>query len=175
MKLYVIRHGQTEYNVENRVCGVTDVPLNKQGIKQAYQTKEKLKNIDVDYIFSSPLTRAKTTANIINEAFNLEINIDKRIQEINFGEFEGVENNEKFKKYKKQNATRYPGGESLFQVVQRVYDFLTELENQYPDKTILIVCHGGIVRVIHSYFNDMTNDELMTWLPENCSIQQYQK
>ena len=175
MKLYVIRHGQTEYNVENRVCGIVDVPLNSKGLNQAYLTKEKLKNIDVDYIFSSPLKRAKTTATIINEAFNLEIKIDNRIQEINFGIFEGVKNNETFQKYKRQNASRYPEGESLFQVVQRVYNFLDELENKYPDKTILIVCHGGIVRVIHSYFNDMTNDELMTWLPENCSIQQYQK
>ena len=50
-----------------------------------------------------------------------------------------------------------------------------ELEKNYPDKNILVVCHGGIVRVIHSYFNDMTNEELMTWLPENCCIQSYEK
>ena len=50
-----------------------------------------------------------------------------------------------------------------------------QLENKYPDKNILVVCHGGIVRVIHSYFHDMTNEELMTWLPENCCIQSYEK
>lgn len=55
-----------------------------------------------------------------------------------------------------------------------MYSFLEELENKYPDKNILVVCHGGIVRVIHSYFNDMTNEELMTWLPENCCIQSYE-
>ena len=49
------------------------------------------------------------------------------------------------------------------------------ITNKYPDKNILVVCHGGIVRVIHSYFHDMTNEELMTWLPENCCIQSYEK
>ena len=49
------------------------------------------------------------------------------------------------------------------------------IEQKYPDKNILVVCHGGIVRVIHSYFHDMTNDDLMTWLPENCCIQCYEK
>ena len=77
--------------------------------------------------------------------------------------------------YKQNHGLHYPGGESLFQVVHRVYSFLEELENKYPDKNILVVCHGGIVRVIHSYFNDMTNEELMTWLPENCCIQSYEK
>ena len=56
-----------------------------------------------------------------------------------------------------------------------MYSFLEELENKYPDKNILVVCHGGIVRVIHSYFHDMTNEELMTWLPVNCCIQSYEK
>ena len=50
-----------------------------------------------------------------------------------------------------------------------------ELEKNYPDKNILVVCHGGIVRVIHSYFYDMTNKDLMTWLPQNCCIQCYEK
>ena len=88
---------------------------------------------------------------------------------------EGIVNNEEFQYYKQNHGLHYPGGESLFQVVHRVYSFLEELENKYPDKNILVVCHGGIVRVIHSYFHDMTNEELMTWLPENCCIQSYEK
>ena len=101
--------------------------------------------------------------------------MDSRIQEINFGKFEGIVNNEEFQYYKQNHGLHYPGGESLFQVVHRVYSFLEELENKYPDKNILVVCHGGIVRVIHSYFYGMTNEELMTWLPENCCIQCYEK
>ena len=58
---------------------------------------------------------------------------------------------------------------------KKLKEAIEELENKYPDKNILVVCHGGIVRVIHSYFHDMTNEELMTWLPENCCIQSYEK
>ena len=58
---------------------------------------------------------------------------------------------------------------------KKLKEAIEELENKYPDKNILVVCHGGIVRVIHSYFHDMTNDDLMTWLPENCCIQCYEK
>ena len=152
MKLYVVRHGQTGYNIDNKVCGISDVELTSLGKQQAKMASEQLKDISLDMIFASPLQRAHETAKIINEKYHLNIQIDSRVQEINF-----------------------PQGESLFQVVHRVYSFLEELENKYPDKNILVVCHGGIVRVIHSYFHDMTNEELMTWLPENCCIQSYEK
>ncbi len=175
MRLYVVRHGQTSYNIDNKVCGISDVELTSLGKQQAKKAQEDLQFFKIDYIFSSPLQRAYETAKIINKDRQLEIQIDPRIQEINFGKFEGVINNDEFQYYKQNHGLHYPGGESLFQVVFRVYSFLEELENKYPDKNILVVCHGGIVRVIHSYFHNMTNEELMTWLPENCCIQCYEK
>ena len=155
MKLYIVRHGQTGYNIDNKVCGISDVELTSLGKQQAKMASEQLKDISLDMIFASPLQRAHETAKIINENHQLEIKIDSRIQEINFGKFEGIVNNEEFQYYKQNHGLHY--------------------ENKYPDKNILVVCHGGIVRVIHSYFNDMTNEELMTWLPENCCIQSYEK
>lgn len=175
MKLYVVRHGQTDYNIDNKVCGISNVELTDLGKQQAIKAREQLEDQKIDYIFASPLQRAYETAKIINEKYHLNIQIDSRVQEINFGQFEGVINNKEFQYYKQNHALHYPQGESLFQVVHRVYSFLEELENKYPDKNILVVCHGGIVRVIHSYFHDMTNEELMTWLPENCCIQCYEK
>lgn len=175
MKLYVVRHGQTDYNIDNKVCGISDVELTTLGKQQAKKASGLLKDEKLDYIFASPLQRALSTAKIINENHHLEIQVDSRIQEINFGKFEGVVNNEEFQYYKQNHGLHYPQGESLFQVVFRVYSFLKELEEKYPDKNILIVCHGGIVRVIHSYFHNMTNEDLMTWLPENCCIQHYEK
>ena len=168
MKLYIVRHGQTGYNIDNKVCGISDVELTSLGKQQAIKAREQLEDQKIDYIFASPLQRAYETAKIINENHQLEIKIDSRIQEINFGKFEGIVNNEEFQYYKQNYGLHYPGGESLF-------SFLEELENKYSDKNILVVCHGGIVRVIHSYFHDMTNEELMTWLPENCCIQSYEK
>ena len=175
MKIYVVRHGQTNYNIANKVCGKSDVELTDLGKQQAKKASEQLQDVSLDLIFASPLKRAYTTAKIINENHQLPIHQDQRIQEINFGKFEGVVNNEEFQYYKQNHALHYPKGESLFQVVHRVYSFLEELEKNYPDKNILVVCHGGIVRVIHSYFYDMTNKDLMTWLPQNCCIQCYEK
>ena len=89
MKIYVTRHGQTDWNVQGKTQGRADIELNEVGIKQAKQTKEELKNIDIDLIICSPLKRAKKTAEIINEGRNIPIIFDDQIIERNFGEFEG--------------------------------------------------------------------------------------
>ena len=176
MKLYVTRHGETSYNVENRICGVSDILLNKTGKEQAQKIGEKLLDKKIDVIISSPLQRAQETAKIISQKIKAPIEIDERIHEINFGVFEGMPGkNEDFRYVKKNHAISYPQGEKLFQVVQRVYNFLDEIHQRYQDQTVLVVCHGGIVRIIHSYYHDMSNEELFTWLPENCCFQEYEK
>ena len=86
MNIYIVRHGQTDWNVEGRYGGRIDVPLNKKGLEQAYLTKEKLQDIIFDKIYSSPLIRAITTAKIIRDQ---NIIIDKRIIERNNGDLEG--------------------------------------------------------------------------------------
>lgn len=175
LKLYVTRHGETSYNVENLICGISDVSLNEKGRKQATVLAERLKNNKIDFIISSPLKRARETASIIADQLNKEIIYDNRLHEINFGIFEGKPGKtEAFRHVKQNHGMSYPQGEKLFQVVQRVYNFLDDIHDRYDDKNILIVCHGGIVRVIHSYFCDMTNEELFTWLPENCCYQFYE-
>ena len=73
MKIYVTRHGQTDWNVQGKTQGRADIELNEVGIKQAKQTKEELKNIDIDLIICSPLKRAKKTAEIINEGLLIVI------------------------------------------------------------------------------------------------------
>ena len=137
MKLYIVRHGQTGYNIDNKVCGISDVELTSLGKQQAKMASEQLKDISLDMIFASPLQRAHETAKIINENHQLEIKIDSRVQEINFGQFEGVINNKEFQYYKQNHALHYPQGESLFQVVHRVYSFLEELENNNQDSNIV--------------------------------------
>lgn len=176
MKLYVTRHGETPYNVENRICGISDISLNEHGKKQAQMIGEKLSQYHIDLIIASPLKRAQETANIISHQMKVPVITDDRIQEINFGIFEGMPGkNEDFRYVKKNHAISYPQGEKLFQVVQRVYNFLDEIEQTYAKQNILVVCHGGIVRIIHSYYHDMSNEELFSWLPENCCFQEYEK
>ena len=82
MKLYIVRHGQTGYNIDNKVCGISDVELTSLGKQQAKMASEQLKDISLDMIFASPLQRAHETAKIINENHQLEIKIDSRVHEL---------------------------------------------------------------------------------------------
>ena len=89
MKILLTRHGQTDWNVQRRIQGKTDIELNNIGIMQAEETRKKLLNYNIDYIISSPLKRAKKTAEIIGKDRNIPIIFDERIEERAFGEFEG--------------------------------------------------------------------------------------
>ena len=89
MKFYIIRHGQTNWNKEGRIQGKTDIELNEEGIKQAEEAKKILKDYPIDMIVSSPLKRARKTAEIINETRKAPIVLDKALEERGFGEFEG--------------------------------------------------------------------------------------
>ena len=89
MEIFVVRHGQTDWNVCHKVQGSCDIELNDKGIEQAGITAEKLKSDDFDIIICSPLKRARQTAEIINQGRNILIVYDDRIAERNFGDYEG--------------------------------------------------------------------------------------
>ena len=88
--VYFIRHGETDFNLKGIIQGQLDIPLNETGIKQAYETKDKLTNLKIDIIFCSPLIRAKQTAEIINEKLNVPIVYDNRLKEFNAGDKQGI-------------------------------------------------------------------------------------
>lgn len=90
MKIYITRHGQTEWNALGKLQGRKDIELNEVGRKQAEMTRDKLKNEKVDLIISSSLKRAKQTAEIINKEFNVDILEDERLVERGYGDFEGI-------------------------------------------------------------------------------------
>ena len=129
MQILLTRHGQTEWNVLKKVQGKVDIELNATGIKQAEETALKLKNTAIDIIISSPLKRARQTAEIINKETNLPIIIDERISERDFGEFEGKNRNEfsfeDFWSYKK--AENYEKAEKIQDFFERIYNFMTNL------------------------------------------------
>ena len=155
-KLILVRHGQTEMNAQKLYFGKLDPPLNDLGISQAYQTKEKLLDIDYDIIYSSPLERAKQTAKICNY-LDKDINYNSKLEEINFGIFEGLtfkEISEKFPdEVKKMEENwkdyNYITGESPKEMFQRAISFLETLDYS---KNNLIVAHWGIINCIISYF-----------------------
>ena len=174
MKLYVARHGQTDWNALNKVCGSTNRPLNEKGVQQAEALGERVKNLGIDVIVASPMTRAQQTAKAVSLALGIDIITDDRLREHDYGAFEGVDRGrDEYWQQKYLFASKFPQGESVLQLAQRVYNAIEDAKEKYPDKTVLFVCHGGVSRMIKTYFEDMTNDQFFHYSPENAFLAEY--
>ena len=174
MKLYVARHGQTLWNLEDKVCGRTDIPLTRLGQEQAQLLAQRTKELKIDLIISSPMLRARQTAAPAAAMHGLEILTDDRLIEQNYGIYEGVSRFDNgFLGNKRHFAYRYPGGESMMDVAYRVYSLLQEIKEKYAGKNVLLVCHGGVCRVIRTYFEDMTNEEYFHYSEGNAAVREY--
>ena len=175
MILYAARHGETLWNAENRICGITDLPLTEKGLLQAGELAASLENAGIRRIVSSPLIRAQQTSGIISRRCNISVETDERLREQNYGIFEGLDRGTPaFLENKRHFAVRYPGGESMMDVACRVYSLLEELKRMPSADTTLLVCHGGVLRVLRTYFTDMTNEVYFHYSPPNCFAEQYE-
>ena len=175
MKLYAARHGETQWNAQNKVCGRTDLPLTEKGRTQGEALAEKAVLLDIDLILSSPMLRARQTAAFVAEKCGVPVIIDDRLIEQAYGIYEGVDRkNPDFLANKRQFAYRYPGGESMMDVAHRVYGLLDEVKGKYCGKNVLLVFHGGVCRVIRTYFEDMTNEEYFQYSEENATVRAYE-
>ncbi|MBE6876335.1 MAG: histidine phosphatase family protein [Ruminococcus sp.] len=173
-KLYVTRHGLTAFNAEERVCGATNLPLTETGLHQAEEMAQNaLAFGDIERIIASPLLRAQQTAQTVSDVLHLPIETDNRLREWDYGSFEGKSRlTSGFQEAKAEFGVKMPdGGESVFQLVYRTYSLIEELKN--TEKNTLLVCHGGVARVIDSYFYDMTVDRFMHFFMGNCEIKAY--
>ena len=162
MVIYVIRHGETDWNTKHWLQGTTDIPLNRNGIEVAEITSEALKGIPLDVIFSSPLKRAYQTAEIMKRERQIPLIVDERLKEISFGCFEGLcctgpnynIPDPDFPNFFQNPAHYNPpeGGESIAELCVRGTDFLTWLIDrpEYQDKTVLISAHGALVKALLS-------------------------
>jgi broad specificity phosphatase PhoE len=157
--LYVVRHGETKENKRKILLGKKDVELSFKGKKEVQKIAKKISKLKIDLIFSSPLKRARQTAEIINRYLKKPIKFDQRLSERGMGIFEGLSQKELFEKYQKgfNSEMAYkmtpPGGESSFQVQKRVFSFLNELKRKYAGKRILIVTHSFVGKMINKYFH----------------------
>ena len=173
--IYFTRHGETVWNVENKICGMTDSPLTARGQQQAQQLGELVRDsgLQIDEILYSPLSRAADTAKAIAAATGLPARYEPRLREQCFGKYEGTpRDGAEFRISKTHFADRYDGGESMMQLAQRIYNLLDELKAD-TGKTYLLVSHNGIARVVHSYFYDMTNEEYAAAGIKNCQLVEY--
>jgi broad specificity phosphatase PhoE len=153
----ILRHGETDWNVINRIQGTIDVPLNERGRKQCADLAEKLSSETIHHLFSSPLQRALDTAKEIARRHGIDIGVDERLSELSQGEWNGklvADLRKESKLYRKWSANPLgvtpPGGEALSDVFVRVREFLNE-RTEPLEGTIAIVSHkvvGALVRII---------------------------
>lgn len=155
-KLILIRHGQTTMNAQKLYYGRLNPDLTDLGISQAEKARDLIKDIHYDKIYSSPLLRAKKTAEICNY-LNLDINFEDDLMELDFGIFEGLKYEEIFDKYPLEmkkfdedwKTYNYQTGESPVEMYERVVKFLKSLDFS---KNNLIIAHWGVINSILSFF-----------------------
>lgn len=173
MKLYVARHGESTSNINNLVCGHSNVELTKQGLKQAEVLAEEIEGLEIDKIISSPLVRADKTAQIIAEYNHLPHSIDERLIEFDFGVYEGRQVDDKeFLEFRNQLSHKMPEGESVLEAAQRIYNLLDQIKES--DEIVLLVCHNAISRVINSYFHSLSNKDFFEFNLNNCELVNYE-
>lgn len=156
MKIIFIRHGETIWNREFRMQGISDIELSEEGLNQAELLSNRFEKINIDKIYSSPLKRAYATAKKIADKKNMNIIKDDRITEINFGSWEGKsiyelekECNEEFIKYfYHPEIANFPGEGNLHNVKKRALSFVNKLIEEDKDKNVAVVAHGGIIRMM---------------------------
>lgn len=163
--IYIVRHGETDWNVKHLVQGESDIPLNTEGIKQAEELRSIFRNIKIDAVFSSDLIRAKKTAEVIAIDRMLAIKTSKLLRERRFGKFEGeswdeaCEIFETWENLSRKNRLIYKpdkGYETDQEAVSRFITFLREIAIVSPGKTILIVSHGTIMRILLNHLTGKT-------------------
>lgn len=164
-KICLVRHGLTDYNEERRLQGNSDIPLNSTGLKQAHAAALKLRDYDFDHIVSSPLERALSTAQIINQYHHLDIEQIDELKEQSFGPLEGCLIDEIEKKYP---DGKFPGAESFKSLSSRAALAMEKIRRKFPDKNILLTAHSRTIKSILALYSDeinMHNTKL-----DNCSL-----
>lgn len=175
--VYFVRHGQTVWNAENKICGAADIELTELGRRQAAETGRKIlkEGIRADEILCSPLIRASETAEIISSVTGIPVRTEPRLKEQNFGKWESTpRDGQEFRKAKENFCCRYDGGESMLHLAQRIYNLLDEIRAESDHKTYILVAHNGIARAVQSYFFEMTNAEYAAFGVPNCAVLRYE-
>lgn len=176
--LYIMRHGRTDWNVLHKLQGKTDIPLNEEGRIMAHKAAQN-HNLQFDVCYCSPLIRAKETAEIFLKGKNTPIYIDKRLEEMAFGIYEGMKDCFKIKDcpindlfFKPQDYKPAEGGESLDELFKRTGEFIDEVINPglASGKDILIVSHGAAIHCIIAQYKNIPPERFWEDEVENCEL-----
>jgi len=175
MKLYFARHGDTDANANSPIdptSGEIDEPLNKEGALQANELAEQLKDVHFDAIISSPLKRAYQTAEIVNKYHNLTIKVDPSWREREIGEYTDPETWTKLFDFDQDFSLAR--SESLKDFFARIHAAMDDLRQNYKDKTLLVVSHGGVQHVLYAHDNELPHAGNVRISPmKNCEYRIY--
>lgn len=171
MKLYITRHGETDWNVEGRMQGAQNSNLTEQGKKEALNLGSSLKDTKIDYIYTSPLTRAYDTALLIKGERNIPIEIYPNLMEMNFGIWEGMHSDnieieykeEYYKFWNEPHLYTSINGETFNELMGRVKIALDEIINKNKDGNILLVTHSIVIKAIYAIIKEYKLNEF--WNP----------
>ncbi len=159
MKLYVLRHGETDGNVKGVMSGHQESYLTEHGKEEARQAREALADKKIDIVFASPLIRTKDTA-IITANGKIPIVFDERLKSRNHGEFAGMRRSDvkldEYWNYKKNK--QYEKAESAKDIYDRVKSMVEYVKENYPGENVLFVTHSGVCRVLYHYFHGIPED-----------------
>ena len=173
MKLYIVRHGEVPHNALKQYNNENE-DLNENGIRQANELKEKIKNINYDIIISSPLLRAKHTAQIIN-VNNKKILINDKLKERDPGDLSGkpltITNRDEYWNY--NTTITYGTSENIREFFMRIYNFLDDLKKE-DYESVLIVAHSGVSKAFNGYFEGIKDGMFLDKGLKNCEIKEYE-
>lgn len=153
MLVYLVRHGETDWNKEKKFQGHADIPLNEKGLQQAERASFYLANKNISAVYSSDLMRASKTGEIIARLHGLQVIKDQRLREINFGVWEGLDFNNIYTQYRKEFDEWYrdtfnstiPGGDSIKKVLQNILSFFEDLSKEGWQE-VVVATHGGVIK-----------------------------
>jgi broad specificity phosphatase PhoE len=174
-RLCLVRHGQTDWNLEGRYQGQSDVPLNANGRAQARSLAQQLQGQPFIAVYTSSLQRAKDTADLVAAAVHLPVTPEPRLAEINQGEWEGQLINVIKARYAElwrqrtidPASVRPPGGETVAEVAGRVYAALNDMAHLYPVGPVLVVSHGLALATVICKVRGLPVGQAYTVIPDN--------
>ena len=151
----MIRHGETPWTIAGRYQGLTDMPLSRKGIQQAKALARALKDDRPAFLYTSALRRARDTARFIGAKIGVREIVDARLNELDFGRWEGISyrrlarsGGSQFRRWREGKLKRPPGGESVTSLARRAGQFLEDITLRHPRETVAVVAHGGPIKMI---------------------------
>ena len=175
IKLYIVRHAKTDWNEKGIIQGTTDIPLNEEGRRQAMALAQQIDLDNIDLCISSPLKRARETANLLVRK-QMSVILDDLLVERYFDDLEGktIDFDLIFKMWSNLDE-KFGNSESTRECLNRASKFLDKIKNHYDGKSILIVSHGGFIKALH--FNIIGYDkdtDFLSFKSENATIYEYE-